>query len=722
MKLGDHPRRSLAAILTAVMATSVLPAGALAQGAPLDAAAADALITDIEAEVVAAEAALGELQATRLRPAAIVEQVGSDPVALRDWVAQQTRWVPYQGTLRGADGVLMDRQGNSLDRALLLAAVLEAAGHEPTLQRTLLDTETAAALLAAAMDVAPPVAPADPAPETLARRDSIGAAGARLWELLELDRRVAAADDTEALAAMADHWWVRLGDAAGAVELDPVFGDDASARPAAASTYDADDLPEELGHTVTVSVVIERLDADGLAEEVVLEQAIPLDEPVIAADLWFDYDFGQEAAPGDRATTAEVAAAPFWRPVLVLDSTRYGGDWFGPDGQLGVPNEPRTSSAFGEGASALGALGDDDADPAAESYLSGAWIEYRSEGPGRTPRVEIRELFDAIADHRGDPVDATAALASADLVDPLVRGSALLGETAMLLLGATVDDATIEAAHYRDVIDSRSGRIAATYLAAGREDDRIAPSLQTAAPLPIPLLVASRLRDWWSADPGRAFVAEPTILTSHLTVASDGTNDRADYATDVVINHIGVMGDQADAAAVRVRQGLLDTRIESELFGAEAEPNTWDRFEAAGDAAAWVAVTTTDELDALGQIPPGERARLARSLAAGNALAVAPGTSTSADTEHLDWWKVATDGTTLGMGANGWGAVILEGTGIRGGESLKAYSMRMQAIQICRRFGVAATVLNVYVIQVELHRSAGLRPPMKPRQLSCPVR
>ena len=62
-------------------------------------------------------------------PQAIVDKVGRDPIALFEWVRDNTYLVPYRGVLRGPIGVLMDRKGNSLDRALLLHQLLVRAGH-----------------------------------------------------------------------------------------------------------------------------------------------------------------------------------------------------------------------------------------------------------------------------------------------------------------------------------------------------------------------------------------------------------------------------------------------------------------------------------------------------------------------------------------------------------------------------------------------------------------
>ncbi|MDA3959243.1 MAG: hypothetical protein PF961_00510, partial [Planctomycetota bacterium] len=59
----------------------------------------------------------------------LIEAIGTDPATIHAWVHQRTAWIPYQGSLRGAQGVLLDRHGNHCDRAVLLAEALRAAGH-----------------------------------------------------------------------------------------------------------------------------------------------------------------------------------------------------------------------------------------------------------------------------------------------------------------------------------------------------------------------------------------------------------------------------------------------------------------------------------------------------------------------------------------------------------------------------------------------------------------
>jgi len=93
------------------------------------------------------EEAEGNLDKKTFDPQAVVDEAGNDPEALFRWVCKQTYLVPYTGSLRGPQGVLMDRLGNSLDRALLLYELLDRAGHEVRLARATLSREQAEELL-----------------------------------------------------------------------------------------------------------------------------------------------------------------------------------------------------------------------------------------------------------------------------------------------------------------------------------------------------------------------------------------------------------------------------------------------------------------------------------------------------------------------------------------------------------------------------------------------
>ena len=123
--------------------------------------------------LAALQDAIGKLPRDSFDVNAVVQQVGQDPAALFQWVRDYTCWVPYRGVLRDARGVLMDRLGNSLDRACLLASLLKAAGRTARLAHADLDERLADSLMAKVRRE--PLAPPRPATQP-ADADPLGAA------------------------------------------------------------------------------------------------------------------------------------------------------------------------------------------------------------------------------------------------------------------------------------------------------------------------------------------------------------------------------------------------------------------------------------------------------------------------------------------------------------------------------------------------------------------
>ena len=131
-----------------VMAVAQAPAGPAKREAPTAPQIADALEAAAKGY-----AALGkDLPRDRFDVKAAAALAGRDPAKALAWVRENTRFVPYRGVLRGPAGVLMDRRGNSLDRALLLAALLGEAGKRVRLARATLPPERAEQMLASAWE------------------------------------------------------------------------------------------------------------------------------------------------------------------------------------------------------------------------------------------------------------------------------------------------------------------------------------------------------------------------------------------------------------------------------------------------------------------------------------------------------------------------------------------------------------------------------------------
>src|SRR5689334_384580 len=228
-------------------------------------------------------------------PQVIVRQTGGEPKALLDWVASNTRWVPYQGALRGAAGVLMDRQGNSLDRSLLLAHLLRLSGKSARLAHAKLSDDQARRFVELAVRPREdkPAAPAARDETALNRyaadhglspdalRQSMAQMALRANNMAEhMAQRVAEArtelarlvpqpapngNPSDDARAAADHWWVQWQQGAQWTDLDPMRPSDAKDITPIQTVEFATDaaqpaLDPALWHQIEFRAVIEQWD------------------------------------------------------------------------------------------------------------------------------------------------------------------------------------------------------------------------------------------------------------------------------------------------------------------------------------------------------------------------------------------------------------------------------------------------------------------------------
>ena len=198
----------------------------------------------VKAQLVEAFAALeeaaGQIPAETSDPVALIEKIGRDPATLLAWVRDNTHFVPYRGSLRGAAGVLQDRLGSSLDRSLLLAELLRAAGFEVRLAQ---GAATDAAKVSGAIRPIPAnwlasVRFADATAELKVANEATAAQNAAAAVRVakhadELLKQLAAsglapqngqAAQRPAVAdVLADHWWVQLKQGEQWVDADPTL-------------------------------------------------------------------------------------------------------------------------------------------------------------------------------------------------------------------------------------------------------------------------------------------------------------------------------------------------------------------------------------------------------------------------------------------------------------------------------------------------------------------
>lgn len=326
-------------------------------------------------------------------PQYVVDTVGIETADLYKWVHDSVVWMPYPGTLRGPEGVLMDRVGNSLDQSLLLATLLKLAGHEARLAHAKLSEAVVDALweqLRAARQTVRPAASATDLqtvaasetsdPEELVTADLYGIDRASVADTLNsanseastlatdmaarinvgtatlssivgpLDGAAAAkAVLADARASLADHWWVQVQKNGGWTDLDLMAAPETGGKALAAATETVDPaaIPEDSQQKVIIRVIAEELKDGALSQHVVLEQAVKPHD-LIGTTLGFRHfpmawpEQWPQVTPDDIQIKLRSAlyAQTEWLPVLVAGDAVLGSVGVYDTGELDPSPRP----------------------------------------------------------------------------------------------------------------------------------------------------------------------------------------------------------------------------------------------------------------------------------------------------------------------------------------------------------------------------------------------
>jgi hypothetical protein len=307
------------------------------------------------------EGELRQIPTDTFDPDAVIRMVGTDPSKLFGWVRDHTRLIPYKGVLRGATGVLMDRYGNSLDRALLLADLLKRTGHDLQLASATLSEGLTREVVAVVSSATSPTVAASPAAAGSGLDEAIashvqrfGGDAAQLRQRLdvlrqtrmtaeqEIRRRVAAQSAVlrESLGAtlrggpagltpaqradLSDHWWVRakLGDAW--VDLDPTRPDAQPSQVLTKATRIV--VPRISATSFTIAceseVVVERIVDGELREQPVLDHVFRVAD-IVTARVQFGHSSNATATDSADQQPAEwlkttIESATTWTPFLSI--------------------------------------------------------------------------------------------------------------------------------------------------------------------------------------------------------------------------------------------------------------------------------------------------------------------------------------------------------------------------------------------------------------------
>ncbi|WP_445005569.1 hypothetical protein [Halomonas mongoliensis] len=649
--------------------------------------------------------AYDELPWETLRVTDAQQAVGRDPGGLFAWVRDETRWLPYAGELRGADGVMLDRMGSSLDRALLLAALMEEAGHTVRLARAALPEEALALLESTwagepiarrpdgpvAMDLSDASIAAlaerldsDPdamAESLLAQRE---AAEERQSRLLDENRH-----QTQALMAMlgdslrpasrqgtpepalTDHWWVQRRTADGWSDFDPALPDHAAGERLVAdgeveSVY-PEALPDDVRHWLTVEVAAEQLKDGRLDEAVAFSHRLPAAELLgqqLQLELYpMELPSPQALLDGDLALDA-LPEALFgqeqWVPYLRLGDSLAREKGIMADGSVvELGSDASIAGAFGEASSALGEIGVGgrrSEAPDTPPELTAVMARFHVEAPGHEPHTVERPMMDLIGPARRDAgVEAFA-------VDGALREQRAIELLSTLeVLGQTtwVPPARLAGWHYEGLMDNRQAALAGAYLGAYGDDSFIGEALEARSARRAALDQLAAMRLAYSPYPERVALTRLNLLGYVTLMEFEGGEYRRREGFDILDNRVAVPDGQA-VAETRLAQGALDTLLEAELAVAPSAAlgNTARAFlHDLDEGADWQQVERLDDLAALDWTPSADlRAHFATRLDAGQALLLP---EAPARQEAPTWWQLdPATGDLLGYGRDRRGQYI----------------------------------------------------------------
>jgi hypothetical protein len=644
---------------------------------------APAPVRDLAALVERIVARADALPRAEFDPAALAAKLGKEPQASLAWVQEHTDWAPYRGLLRGTRGVMLDRVGSNLDRAVLLGDLLRSSGHEVRLAHAELDQARAREILG---KLRPTLlspqgpSPVDPAPD--ARQQVASKANALLeaqaGELYGMVKGMAggtrARDEQAAVSAMRDYWWVecKTGDKWLALDVLATGPEPVAAAVAASVTADwnaqdsAPAIPEADWHTVQLRLVIERYADGATSESTVLEHVLRpaevLERPITLLHMPKPWP---ETLPDPKADPNAIGNAAVsvreWFPVLQVGDQLIAQSAFTDAGDLiAAPLDAKRDIAGAGGAGFMSgfgeALGGGDT---ASSALTAEWLEYEIRVPGEPARRIRRPVFDLL----GPAMRAAKATGfDASTNERLIeRYEALLGSTQIFL---QVSDLTGDFLTHLETRSLVENRMAIQELAKERDAAKI--STQAAAildrldswgPLPVLALWRSEL-----GGPSRAaFINRPNVL-SYRVGAPAVNADRIAFReqVDVASNSVGIAwGASQDPFEGRLRQGVADTIAEALALGGDlsTKENTAAIFAQAGSGPDRSKLVAPRDPNAGQGLEWSEDAigRLGEDVSEGYLAVALRQPVPAGERPRVGWWRIDPEsGETIGVMETGF--------------------------------------------------------------------
>jgi hypothetical protein len=570
--------------------------------------------------------------------AALGWAMDGDPLAAFRFVRDHIRLEPYAGVLRGPDGTLAARAGNSVDRALLLKTLLDAMQVRSRFAVGDLDDATVDELLDQAMRPAP-VPPPDTTSADIGDMDSprIRTRARHDYALLQesVGDQLAAASGSDQEAARDDlrqHMWLQVWYGTDWLDYDTTLPDAQPGQRLTTVTTALDDLPASESQTITVRVVTESITGDRLVQTTSLERDF---EAWDAATSEVFLYFQPTISTIGGSILQALGEAVYWEPELMVDKVVQRGTQFQVQSGSDIFDPEATP------------------DPLLDSPLAGVRLVVERHVPGRLDETFEHVILDrvpAAARATGNvtvgqlvpmAADAAGPVALAPIIHLMVstggtnpRNDAISQAVAARFVGQLVDPETAG--------DFELGDLLWPMAVADQ-------SLVTASErLIVPAVAAGSL--------GHAYVGDARVYLTRIGPAPSGDGSMQ-VATDLLIDGvriIGAQGQPTDAASRRMWYGTLQTALETQFVYEIARGFESDGRTLIGVSDADRAPLTVLRPDDPASVPAGAAPALKAAVSTG-LIALVPGDVATSET----WWTVdPSDGATRSIIDPGYGSFI----------------------------------------------------------------
>jgi hypothetical protein len=666
----------------------------------------------------------------------VVRSVGRDPIALFHWVRDNTSLVPYHGSLKGPVGVLLDRKGNSLDRALLLFDLLKKAGQKVRLASGTLTEDQADMLISRAANKGR-ILPWSPDSRSVddyrARLNALSekrqmdmksveeeissAIKEEQFQHVELSRRIQVQSDAllDALTDFRDraqtdspgireHWWVQWQSEGNWVDLDPSLPDAEPGRPLteAASTQGSSRIADDQAHRMTVRIIAERLEKNRPAEETVLEQTFTPSE-FIGQTLrlrlqplgWPDLSSLLKERDSQAVLKQTVLSREEWLPVLSLGSKEFKKSSILLSGRANSSpgRKPKGKASGGAGGMMGGFARAVGGSPAEESTLSAVWLEIQILAAGSEPCVIRRTVFDLI----GAAVRKKGDFSGFEMTEKRkeIRSRRLLGQVDILPMVSFFTPEFVELLGAEYLLDQKRNLSDVFRRFRELKPDELLEKLDDAEFGPQTLLEAALARRRLNPQEENPYIDRLNLI-AHWTFLEEGQDGEwlDIQALDILENSAAFQAAGEDAFSQRLGQGVVDTNAEIKPW-LDASPlaNTSQIFvQSRAAGIEWMLVTEKED-PRLERIPvnDNDRARIEEDLARGSIVYLPVKPVPLAGDFHFAWWRIdPLTGTTLGIGPDGMGQA-LTGYAQRANIVLQLRSVVNMYADLFRCIGIAVT-------------------------------